>query len=266
SGMAGVANIGDERNWCGHPFGAANWYAFGRLAWDHRLTAEEIADEWLRMTFTNDARFVEPAKALMLDSREAVVDYMTPLGLHHIMAGHHHYGPGPWVGGERRDWTSGYYHNADAQGLGFDRTESGSNAVAQYFPPYRDLVANLATCPENLLLWFHHVAWDYRVKSGRTLWDELCFRYNSGVKAVRTMQNTWESLAEYVDPARFGHVQALLKIQEKEAIWWRDACLLYFQTFAQMPIPPEYEPPAHDLAYYEQRVDYFVPGIHENHW
>ncbi len=263
SGIAGVANTGDERNWCGHPFAAANWFAFGRLAWDHRLTAEEIAEDWLRMTFTNDAQFVEPARAMMIGSREAVVKYMTPLGLHHIMAQGHHYGPGPWVDQGRPDWTSVYYHRADSGGIGFDRTPTGSDAVSQYFPPYRDRVANIETCPEELLLWFHHVPWQHRMKSGRTLWDELCHVYNSGVEAVREMQRTWDALAEFVDAARFEHVRALLRIQEQEARWWRDACLLYFQTFSGLPIPPQYERPAHTLDHYLRLTHYYVPGIRE---
>jgi alpha-glucuronidase len=263
SGMAGVANIGSDRNWCGHPFAAANWFAFGRLAWDYTLSAEAIADDWLRMTFSNDVHFVESARAMMIASREAVVDYMTPLGLHHIMARNHHYGPGPWVTGGRADWTSTYYHCADAHGIGFDRTPGGSDAVSQYYSPYREQVANRDTCPENLLLWFHHVPWDDPLTSGRTLWDELCYRYNHGVESVRDMQRTWESLADEVDAARFEHVRALLAIQEKEARWWRDACLLYFQTFSRRPIPPEYEPPAETLDYYQNLVHFYVPGTTE---
>ncbi len=263
SSMAGVSNIGSEQTWCGHPFAAANWFAFGRLAWDHRATSEAIADDWLRMTFTNDRRFVEPARAMMIASREAVVDYMTPLGLHHIMARGHHYGPGPWVEGGRADWTSTYYHRADAQGVGFDRTPGGSDAVSQYHSPYREQVASRDTCPENLLLWFHHVPWGYTMKSGRTLWDELCYKYNHGVESVRQMQRTWDSLVDFVDAARFEHVRALLAVQEKEARWWRDACLSYFQTFSKMPIPAEYEQPAETLAYYENLVHYYVPGITE---
>lgn len=263
SGMAGVANTGSDRNWCGHPFAAANWYAFGRLAWDHTLSAEDIAGEWLRMTFSNDNRFVEPARAMMIESREAAVNYMTPLGLHHIMARDHHYGPGPWVAGGRADWTSLYYHRADAAGVGFDRTPTGSNAVSHYYSPYREQLTDLAACPENLLLWFHHVPWQHVMKSGRTLWDELCFKYNQGVAQVRQMQTTWDSLAGFVDAARFEHVRALLAIQEKEARWWRDACLLYFQTFSNLPIPAEYEPPAESLDYYRTLKHYYVPGIHE---
>jgi alpha-glucuronidase len=263
TGIAGVANIGSERNWCGHPFAAANWFAFGRLAWNHRETAAEIADDWLRMTFSNDARFVDSAKAVMLESRAAVVSYMTPLGLHHLMAWDHHYGPGPWINEGRADWTSVYYHRADSKGIGFDRTASGSNAVSQYFSPYRELVAHLDTCPEELLLWFHHVSWQHKMESGRTLWDELCYKYNSGVESVRQMQQTWESLTEFVDDARFEHVKALLKIQDKEARWWRDACLLYFQTFSKLPIPAQYEQPTTSLDYYMKLTHYYVPGIRE---
>jgi alpha-glucuronidase len=266
SGVAGVANIGTERNWCGHPFAAANWFAFGRLAWDHRATSEAIAEDWLRMTFTNEAQFIDPAKAMMIESREAVVKYMTPLGLHHIMARGHHYGPGPWVEGGRADWTSTYYHRADSAGIGFDRTSSGSDAVSQYCSPYREQIASLDACPEELLLWFHHVPWQYTMKSGRTLWDELCFQYNAGVEAVRQMQQTWDSLAKYVDDARFEHVRVLLQIQEKEARWWRDACLLYFQTYSGLPIPPEYEQPAESLDYYMNLAHYYVPGIPEWHF
>ncbi len=263
SGIVGVSNVGDERNWCGHPFAAANWFAFGRLAWDHRATSEDIADDWLRMTFSNDAPFVGPAQAMMLESREAVVDYMTPLGLHHIMARDHHYGPGPWVDGGRADWTSVYYHRADSIGLGFDRTPGGSNAVSQYFSPYGELLSSMDTCPEELLLWFHHVPWQYTMKSGRSLWGELCYRYNRGVESVRRMQQTWDTLAAFVDEARFEHVRWLLRIQEKEARWWRDACLSYFQSFSRLPIPPDYEQPAESLAYYMNIVHYYVPGIAE---
>jgi alpha-glucuronidase len=263
TGMAGVSNIGSDRNWCGHPFGAANWYCFGRLAWDHQLSAGAIAEEWLRMTFSNAAEFVEAAKQIMLDSREAVVNYMTPLGLHHLMARGHHFGPGPWVEGGRADWTSLYYHRADTEGIGFDRSPSGSDAVSQYCAPYSDLVGSLETCPEDLLLWFHHVAWDHPMQSGRTLWDELCYKYNLGVAQVRQMQQTWESVAGHVDSARAEHVRALLRIQEQEARWWRDACLLYFQTFSKRPIPVNYEQPEHSLDYYMNLTHYYVPGIPE---
>lgn len=261
SGLAGVSNIGDERTWCGHPFAAANWYAFGRLAWDWTLSSERIADEWLRQTFCTDPRFLEPARAMMLGSREAVVEYMTPLGLHHLMARDHHYGPGPWVAGGRADWTSVYYHRADADGIGFDRTASGSNAVETYFPPVRERFATSKTCPESLLLWFHHLPWDHRLRSGRTLWDELCLRYQAGVEAVRKMRATWEGLEAFVDAARHRHVRALLAIQEKEARWWRDACVLYFQTFSQRPLPEGCEPPEASLEHYMSLEHRYVPGI-----
>lgn len=263
TGMAAVTNIGSDRNWCGHPFAASNWFTYGRLTWDHSLTSEAIAEEWLRMTFSNDRDFLEPAQKIMMMSRESVVNYMTPLGLHHIMARGHHFGPGPWVDGGRADWTSLYYHRADSDGIGFDRSSTGSNAVEQYNSPYKELVGNLETSPEELLLWFHHVPWDYTMQSGRTLWDELCYKYNLGVEMVREMQAIWASLENYVDAARFEHVRALLDVQEMEARWWRDACLLYFQTFSQMPIPSEYEQPAQTLDYYQNLTHYYVPGIPE---
>jgi alpha-glucuronidase len=265
TGMAAVANTGDERNWCGHPFAQANWFAFGRLAWDHDLDPVEIAGDWLRMTFSNDARFVAPATAMMLASREAPVNYMTPLGLHHLMAKDHHYGPGPWVAPERddvrADWTSVYYHRADAAGLGFDRTPTGSDAVSQYRSPLRERFADPAACPEELLLWFHHLPWDHPMGSGRTLWDELCQRYDAGVESVRGMRESWSDLAPYVDLERFEHVAELLAIQEKEARWWRDACLLYFQTFSKRPFPDDCEPPQGSLADLMRIHHSHVPGI-----
>jgi alpha-glucuronidase len=179
------------------------------------------------------------------------------------MARNHHYGPGPWVDQGRPDWTSTYYHRAESAGIGFDRTPGGSDAVSHYFSPYREQVSNLDTCPEELLLWFHHVPWQHMMKSGRTLWDELCHKYNSGVESVRRMQQTWDSLAALVDKARFEHVKALLRIQEQESRWWRDACLLYFQSFSGLPIPPEYEQPAESLEYYRNLTHYYVPGITE---
>jgi alpha-glucuronidase len=262
TGIAGVANTGTDRNWCGSVFACANWYAFGRLAWDHTLASSAIADEWIRMTFTNDPAFVRPVREMMLGSREAAVDYMTPLGLHHLMARGHHWGPGPWVsGGPRADWTSVYYHRADARGIGFDRTRSGSDAVGQYFPPVRERFANLARCPEKYLLWFHHVEWGHEMASGRTLWDELVARYSRGVETVERMQATWRSLEGEVDLARYDQVRAFLAIQAKEARWWRDACLLYFQTFSRRPIPEGYEPPRGSLAEYEAIEKRPVPGL-----
>jgi len=261
TGICSVTNIGSDRNWCGHHFAAANWYALGRLAWDPSLSASAIAEEWLRMTFSNDARFVMGAAEIMLASREAVVDYMTPLGLHHQMAVGHHYGPGPWVSEGRPDWTSTYYHRADAKGLGFDRGPSGSDAVAQYFEPLRSQYAKLETCPEPLLLWFHHVSWDHKLASGRSLWEELCHAYQRGVDSVRTFQRSWAALSEWVDEARFAQVSDFLRIQEQEARWWRDACVQYFQTFSRRPLPVGYEPAHKSLEELRAIRHYYVPGI-----
>jgi alpha-glucuronidase len=262
TGMCAVSNIGTDRNWCGHPFAAANWYAFGRLSWDHALSARDIAEEWLRLTFSNDPRFIEPALAMMMGSREAVVDYMAPLGLHHQMAEGHHYGPGPWVDDVRPDWTSVYYHRADAHGIGFDRTPAGSNAVEQYKDPLRRIWSNPKRCPEELLLWFHHLSWSEPMRSGRSLWEELCHRYQRGVDGVRALQTTWTEIAPCIDAARASHVAGLLQIQEREARWWRDACVLYFQTFSQRDLPPGYEPPERTLEEYRAIRHYYVPGIH----
>ena len=261
TGIAGVANTGTDRNWCGAVFACANWHAFGRLAWNPSLTSADIADEWLRMTFTNDTAFITPVKSMMLASRQATVDYMTPLGLHHQMARGHHYGPGPWVtGGPRADQTSVYYHRADANGIGFDRTATGSNAVAQYAPPVRDRFANLQTVSDDYLLWFHHVPWDYPMASGRSLWDELTFRYCRGVESVRGMENTWQGLSTFVDPERYEETRAFLAIQENEARWWRDASVLYFQTFAKRPIQDSCGPPADTLEHYMSVNLRYVPG------
>jgi alpha-glucuronidase len=247
--IAGVANIGEDKNWTGHHFAQANWYAFGRLAWNHDLTSEQIADEWLKMTFNDDEKFLKPVKEMMLTSRETAVDYMMPLGLHHIFAGGHHYGPEPWgdYKGGRPDWSPVYYHQANQQGIGFDRTKSGSNAVANYFPPLNDIYGNIKTCPENLILWFHHVPWNYQMKDGKTLWEELSYKYDTGVKNVREYQKVWDKVQPFVDEERFQHIQAKLKIQAKDAVWWKDACLLYFQTFSKMPIPYDIERPVYEL-------------------
>ncbi len=262
SGMAGVANVGTDRNWCGSVFACANWYAFGRLAWDPMLGSEAIAGEWARMTFGGDDSVVGTLTKMMLASREAAVDYMTPLGLHHLMAEGHHYGPGPWVDtASRADWNSVYYHRADERGIGFDRSASGSNAAAQYLPPMAEVFGDVRRVPERLLLWFHHVPWDHRMASGRTLWDALALRYQEGVDAVRRMQADWRSLEGRVDPERHDQVRAFLAIQEREARWWRDACLLYFQTFSKRPLPQGVEPPEHDLAYYRAIQKRYVPGI-----
>lgn len=261
TGIAGVANIGSDRNWSGSHFDQANWYAFGRMAWNPDADARAIAEDWVRMTFSTDPAVVAPVVAMMMGSREAVVDYMTPLGLHHLMGRGHHYGPAPWVsGGPRADWTSVYYHRAGRDGIGFDRSASGSNAVAQYAPPVAARFGDVATVPENLLLWFHHVPWDHRMASGRTLWDELVARYDRGVDYVAAMRRTWDGLAGRIDPERHAQVAAFLAIQEKEARWWRDASIAYFQTFSQRPLPAGAAPPAHPLDYYESLQFPFAPG------
>jgi alpha-glucuronidase len=250
TGMAGVANIGTDRNWTGSQFNQANWYVFGRLAWNPSLTSGAIADEWIRMTFSNDTKVVAAIKHMMMTSREAVVNYMTPLGLVHIMATGHHYGPGPWVSQGRPDWTPVYYHRADTLGIGFDRTSSGSNAVEQYFPEVRARYADRASTGDSLLLFFHHVRWNDTTQSGRTVWGELVARYNAGVDTVRSMRRAWSSLRGSIDDRRLGEVASFLDIQENEARWWRDAALQYFQQYSRMPIPAEYEQPAHPLSFF----------------
>lgn len=246
---AGVANVGADANWCGHHFAQANWYAFGRLAWNPMLSSDCIAEEWLKQTFTSHPAFVGPVKEMMLQSREAVVDYMMPLGLHHQFAWGHHYGPEPWckIPGARPDWLPSYYHKADKAGLGFDRSSKGSDAVSQYPDSLRRMYDDKGTCPEVYLLWFHHVPWQYRMKSGRTLWDELCHRYDKGVQQVRHFQKMWDRAEPFVDARRFREVQSKLKIQSRDAVWWKDACLLYFQTFSGLPIPADLERPVHEL-------------------
>ena len=265
SGVAGVANIGSDRNWTGHPFAQANWYTLGRLAWDPSLNSSQIADEWIRQSFTNDEKFVAATKKIMLTSWETMVNYMTPLGLNHIMGTSHHYGPAPWVSNAgRADWNPVYYHKADSIGIGFNRTSTGSDALSQYAPEVKAQFENLNTCPEKFLLWFHHVPWNYKMKSGKSLWNELCYKYNIGVDSVRWMQKTWNGLSGLIDKERHHQVKMLLTVQEKEAVWWRDACLSYFQTFSKMPIPPGYEQPAHSLDYYKTLRFQFAPGIGGN--
>jgi alpha-glucuronidase len=258
--MSGVANTGTDMNWTGHPFAQANWYAFGRLAWDPYMDSEKISDEWIRMTFSNDRDFIDRTQKMMLSSREFAVNYMTPLGLHHIMYAGLHYGPGPWVNRGRQDWTAVYYHRADSAGVGFERGLAGSNATEQYFPEVRKVYENIETCPENLLLWFHHVPWTYKMSSGRTLWDELCYCYNNGVDSVRWMQKEWEKSKGIVDADRFEKVKSLLSEQEKNARIWRDACLLYFQSINKLPVPENYEKPEHSLEYY-MKIRYRNNGI-----
>jgi alpha-glucuronidase len=261
NGIAGVSNIGNDINWCSHPFAQANWYALGRLCWDYDLSSAQIADEWIRQTFSNDLSFVEPVKKIMLQSREALVNYMTPLGLTHIMYNGHHYGPMPWGNTlNRPDWNPVYYHKADASGIGFDRTANGTNALGQYAVEVQNEFNDINKCPDEYLLWFHHAAWDHKMHSGRTLWDELCYKYNSGVDSVRAFIKQWNSLKKYIDEDRFKQVDQLLNIQLKDAIWWRNACLLYFQTFSKIPIPAQYEKPDKTLEYYQNIRILYAPG------
>jgi len=261
TGMAGVANIGSDRNWSGSHFDQANWYAFGRLAWDPNLSARAIAEEWVRMTFGNDPALVGPVLTMMMGSREAVVDYMTPLGLAHLMGTGHHYGPAPWVADlSRPEWNPAYYHRADADGIGFERGPKGSNAVAQYSPKVAAVFADPKKTPENLLLWFHHVPWDRKMTSGRTLWDELVLRYAHGAEVVSQMRRTWEGLKGHVDAERFAQVGAFLAIQEQEAQWWRDACIAYFQSISKRPLPAGVPTPAHPLEYYQSLKFPYAPG------
>lgn len=241
-GIAGVSNIGDNANWCGHPFSQANWYAFGRLAWNPSISSEEIAHEWLILTYgCKDERFTKPVEMMMLTSREACVNYMMPLGLHHIFKFDHHYGPEPdgFKAEYPLEWCPVYYHQADSNGIGFNRSSDGTDAVGQYPEPYRSLYDNLATCPEEYLLWFHHVPWNYRMKSGSTLWEELCMRYNMGVSMVETYRDYWHtSTKEYMKDhiTEWEMTDSLLNVQLASAKEWRDVCLKYFQTFSKMNI------------------------------
>uniref|UniRef100_UPI0040257183 alpha-glucuronidase n=1 Tax=Segatella copri TaxID=165179 RepID=UPI0040257183 len=241
-GISGVANTGDDANWCGHPFSQANWYAFGRLAWNPSLTAEEIAHEWLVQTYENqDEKFTKPVEMMMMTSREACVNYMMPLGLHHIFKFDHHYGPEPdgFIASYPLEWCPVYYHKADAQGIGFDRSSKGTDAVGQYPEPYRSLYDNIETCPEEYLLWFHHVPWDYKMKSGSTLWQELCMKYNMGVAMVEVYRDFWHTSAkQYMKghEQEWQHTDSLLNVQLENAKEWRNTCLKYFQTFSKMKI------------------------------
>ncbi|TCO06100.1 alpha-glucuronidase family glycosyl hydrolase [Natronoflexus pectinivorans] len=247
--ISAVSNIGRDINWTGHHFGQSNWYAFGRLAWDYDLLSEDIAEEWVKMTFAHDQKFVEPVVDIMMRSREAVVNYMNPLGLHHIMGWDHHFGPEPWtdIPGAREDWLPRYYHNASEFGIGFDRTTNGSNLVSQYHSPLNKIYNDPLLVPENLLLWFHHLPWNYRLQNGLKLWDAMVYKYYEGVDEARLFQNIWDRLEGYIDDRRFKEIQFKLKLQTTEAIWWRDACVLYFQTYSNLPIPSELERPIHDL-------------------
>lgn len=261
TGIAGVANIGSDRNWSGSHFDQANWYAFGRLAWNPDLASRDIAVEWTRMTFSNDTAVVEPVVGMMMASREAVVDYTGALGLHHLMGRGHHYGPGPWVeGGPRADWTSVYFHRADATGIGFDRTRRGSDAVSQYAPPVAEVFDDVARTPEEFLLWFHRVPWTHPMRSGRPLWDELVLHYDRGVGTVHDMRATWAGLDGRIDPERHAQVDAFLAIQQDEAQWWRDASIAYFQSISGLPLPAGIAPPARTLEDYKALEFPHAPG------
>lgn len=247
--VAGVANIGNDVNWCGHDFAQSNWYAFGRLAWNPELSSSQIAREWLVQTFTDESEFLNPVEEMMLESREAVVDYMMPLGLHHIFAWNHHYGPEPWceIPGARADWLPSYYHCADREGIGFDRTTTGSDAVSQYPDSLAAVFNSLSSCPEEFLLWFHHVSWDYKLKSDNTLWDELCYKYQTGVDKAQEFCEVWNQMSDYVDSERYQAIANRLKIQADDAVWWKDACLEYFRTFSRMKYPSGVDKPVFRL-------------------
>ena len=248
--IAGVANTGQDSNFCGYIFAQSNWYAFGRLAWNPTLSAEQIADEWERQTFIKpegmsaqayEKKFLVPVKNIMMGSRETAVNYMMPLGFHHIF-GSTHYGPGPWESGRRPDWSPTFYHKAGKDGVGFDRTRKGSNNVDQYHEPLASQFNSLETCPENLLLWFHHLPWDYKLSSGRELWDEICLHYDKGISEVEEYQKTWANLKPYVSETIFNEVTKKLDIQKNDAEWWRDACIGYFQTFSEKKLPKDVRP------------------------
>jgi len=261
TGMAGVSNVGDDRNWTGHDFSQADWYAFGRLAWDPEASSRDIATDWVKMTFSNDPAFVKPVVDMMMASREIAANYMTPLGLAHQMATGHHYGPGPWVCDlARPEWNPCYYARADAKGIGFDRTKTGSDALAQYAPAAAKQWADPKKMDERYLLWFHHLPWDYKVKSGRTLWNELVTDYDIGARQAAQMQATWAAMKPYVDPERFAAVSANLSIQAREAKWWRDASIAYFQSKSGLPLPAGIAPPEHDLDYYKSLQFPYAPG------
>lgn len=261
TGIAGVSNIGADRNWTGNIFGQSSWYAFGRLAWDHDLTSQQIAEEWIRMTFSNESELVNSIEGIMMQSREDVVNYMDPLGLNMIFGYDNHYGPGPWIDySPHPDWNSTYYHRADSMGVGFDRTLSGSNEVSQYNILLRDEFGSPDKCPLQFLLWFNHVAWNYRMKSGNTLWNEICRYYYAGVDSTRSILNTWNSLKGKIDYEEWHDEQMLLEIQVNDAVWWRNAGVLYFQTFSRLPLPDDLEKPDRTLEYYESLKFPYAPG------
>ena len=261
TGMAGVANVGTDSNWSGSQFDQANWYAFGRMAWNPDASAESIARDWIALTFSRDPDAIDTIAGMMMASRETVVDYMTPMGLTHLMGTGHHYGPAPWVNDlGRADWTPYYYHRASKDGIGFDRTVTGSGAIAQYAPEVQALWRDPATTPENLLLWFHRMRWDDRLQDGRTVWEHLVDHYDRGLAGVDDLQTRWKSLSGRIDDERFGQVEAFLSIQRREAQWWRDASIAYWQSVNGLPLPDGHAPPVHDLAFYKNLSFPYAPG------
>jgi len=261
NGIAGVSNVGRSRDWSGSTFNQANWYAFGRLAWDPSLSPEAIAREWAAQTFSPDPKVVEPVVRMMLGSREAVVNYTGAFGLAHLFATGHHYGPGPWIADlARPEWNPAYYHRADAQGIGFDRTKTGSDAISQYAPSLAARLADPRTTPESELLWFHHVPWAHRMASGRPLWDELVARYDAGVAHVGGMRREWDALRPLIDAERWEKTAAFLAIEERDARWWRDASLAYWMSLNGLPLPAGAAPPEHDLAWYKAQLHQYAPG------
>lgn len=261
TGMAGVSNIGTDLNWTGHPFAQANWYALGRLAWNPRLDAASIATEWIAQTFTQQPAALASIRQMMMQSHDAIVNYMTPLGLHHIMGYGHHYGPAPWYDkASRADWNCTYFHRADSSGIGFDRTATGSHALQQYAAHWQQQWASPANTPLPLLLWFHRVGWHDVLPNGQTLWNSLALHYQQGVQQVQAMQQAWQLCQSVIDAGRFRQVQQLLAIQAEEAVWWKDACLAFFQSFSKQPLPPGVVPPRHSLAYYQQLRFPYAPG------
>ncbi|MCB0840968.1 MAG: alpha-glucuronidase, partial [Bacteroidetes bacterium] len=260
--IAGVSNIGTARNWTGNLFGQADWFAFGRLAWNPHANSGDIFKEWTKLTFTDNQKAQETIVEMLATSHETCVRYMTPLGLHHIMGPGHHYGPGPWVSQmPRADWTSVYYHKADENGIGFDRVKTGSDALSQYAEGYQKLIEDPKTCPPEFLLWYHHLPWDFQMQSGNSLWNEICLQYEQGVKEAAELGEKWASVKPFIDEERFNQVYMHLNIQAKEAKWWRDACLSYFQSFSKRDLPEGLEKPPHDLEYYESLRFPYAPGI-----
>lgn len=247
--MAGVSNIGTDIDWCGHPFAQSNWYAFGKYAWDPYADADSVAQNWLGLTFSANKEFVAPVKKMMLHSRESAVNYMEPMGLNHIMNLATHYGPGPW--GKIPGWNSWDYHRSDSVGIGFDRTDKGANSSSQYADYWKEKFNDIEKTSTDLLLWFHHVPWDYKLSTGKTMWKELVGRYYTGAKDVKDMQSLWSQMKGRLDDERWQYVTRLLDQQYREACWWRDGCVLYFQTFSKRPLPANFEKPSHGLKYYE---------------